>query len=522
VSAFDEEFDYVYRSLRLHGVAAHDAEDLAQEVFLVMWRRWADFDAERPLRPWLAGIAFRIARDHRKRRWRETPAGSLDAQEDLAPQADERLASSRARELVLRALTRLPEKHRTMIVLHDIEGLSAQGIAGILRAPLATAYTRIRRARLAFAEEVRRLQEAARTPAAAVLAPEVLLGLERASPPAAPAHVRARLASRLAALAPLAAGPPRLRTSPAPRPSLALVLELGVATLATFALVASWGRPAPARRSPPAPLAARPVAGDRPRLAVATEVPAAANRDPEAAAGQAEPGAEPIAVSLARGLVGYWRFDELAGSSWARDLSGQGNDCSVHGSDSDPAWVDGVHGAAVKLDGHGWLECPQPELPIGTDPPALSISLWIRRARVEPAMNVALVTREMDPGNQDFLFFGFRDYKLRASSKAWRGWTSSSLPDVTGRWVHLAFTRAADGTSRLYVDGVEVARAQVRPVKMAGGRAPLVVGAGFDSQDRQVRQHFAGAMDELCLYDRSLSEEEVSALASGVQPRLSP
>src|SRR5688572_23766418 len=129
VRAFEEEFDYVYRALRRHGVTAHDAEDLAQDVFLVMWRRWADFDADRPLRPWLAGIAFRVAHDHLRRRWREVPGGQLEAEEDRAPHGEERLAASRARALVLRALTGLPERHRAMVVMHDIDGLSVQKIA---------------------------------------------------------------------------------------------------------------------------------------------------------------------------------------------------------------------------------------------------------------------------------------------------------------------------------------------------------------------------------------------------------
>src|SRR4051794_28126326 len=78
VRIFEADFDYVYRSLLRMGVAAADAEDLAQEVFLVMWRRRADWDAGRPLRPWLFGVAMRIAHEYRHRRGREAPSGLLD------------------------------------------------------------------------------------------------------------------------------------------------------------------------------------------------------------------------------------------------------------------------------------------------------------------------------------------------------------------------------------------------------------------------------------------------------------
>jgi hypothetical protein len=180
--------------------------------------------------------------------------------------------------------------------------------------------------------------------------------------------------------------------------------------------------------------------------------------------------------------------------------------------------VPGQRGGAIELDGHGWLECPQPDLPAGAPPPAFSISLWIKRTRVRPSTNVALVSREIGTTREDFLFFGFDRYVLKATGRGWYGSTASSLPDSRGRWLHLAFTHAAGGTTRLYADGVEVARNQVRHRKMVGGRSPLLIGAGYLKGDRRVRRHVAGVIDELALFQRALSDEEVTALASGAQP----
>jgi len=137
-ASFEAELDYVLRALRRHGVSARDAEDLAQDVFLVMWRRRADFDPGRPLRAWLAGIAFKVAHEHHKRSRRFWPREGLDPR-DERPLPDEQVASARARSLVLGALGRLSERQRAILVMHDLDGLGqslpvdggAQGAEGV-------------------------------------------------------------------------------------------------------------------------------------------------------------------------------------------------------------------------------------------------------------------------------------------------------------------------------------------------------------------------------------------------------
>jgi RNA polymerase sigma-70 factor (ECF subfamily) len=158
VHAVDTEFDFVRRALRRHGVPMADCEDLAQEVFLVTWRRWRDYDPRRPLRAWLTGIAFRVAREHR-RTLRRQARPTLDSEPpEEAPTPEHEIASAHARALVLRALETLPAAQRELLVLHELDGRSVREIARGASLPIFTVYTRLRRARLRFARAVERLR----------------------------------------------------------------------------------------------------------------------------------------------------------------------------------------------------------------------------------------------------------------------------------------------------------------------------------------------------------------------------
>jgi RNA polymerase sigma-70 factor (ECF subfamily) len=156
--AFQSEFDYLCRTLRRLGVPVADLEDEVHEVFLVLSRKWDQYDSSRPLRPYLFGIAFRIVAA-RKRRSRREVSGNLEELGDTAPLPDEALEAAHARELVLRALDRVPLPRRAVLVMHDIDEIPMRSIADTLRLPLFTGYSRLRKARKEFEAAVRMLQK---------------------------------------------------------------------------------------------------------------------------------------------------------------------------------------------------------------------------------------------------------------------------------------------------------------------------------------------------------------------------
>jgi RNA polymerase sigma-70 factor, ECF subfamily len=156
--AFQHEFDYLCRTLRRLGVPAHDLEDEVHEVFLVLSRKWSEYDSSRPLRPYLFGIAFRIVAGRKRRARRDVWRNPEDVSDD-APQPDDALEAAYARELVLRALERVPLPRRAVLVMHDIDEIPMRSIAEALSFPLFTGYSRLRKARKEFETAVKLLRQ---------------------------------------------------------------------------------------------------------------------------------------------------------------------------------------------------------------------------------------------------------------------------------------------------------------------------------------------------------------------------
>jgi RNA polymerase sigma-70 factor (ECF subfamily) len=159
---FARELDYVCCALRRLRVPSSDVEDLAHEVFLVLHRRWSDYDPSFPIRPWLFGIAFRVAAAHRRREGRQVSRPLLEV-EDLSPSAEHAIQARQARAIILAALEQVPLPRRAVLVMHDLDGVTMRDIAAALSIPLFTTYSRLRKARKELEAAVRSLQNGENT-----------------------------------------------------------------------------------------------------------------------------------------------------------------------------------------------------------------------------------------------------------------------------------------------------------------------------------------------------------------------
>jgi RNA polymerase sigma-70 factor (ECF subfamily) len=151
---YRDHFDFVFRQAARLGGPGIDAEDAAQEVFMVVARKLETFDASSLITTWLYGITLNIVRSQRRRaRIRrlfelgeeksEVPVRSLDRAEVLD-----------AHRIAYAILDKLAPKKREAFILAEFEGLSCEEIAQLTDSKTETVWSRLHYARKEFADRL--------------------------------------------------------------------------------------------------------------------------------------------------------------------------------------------------------------------------------------------------------------------------------------------------------------------------------------------------------------------------------
>ena len=173
--------EMVFRTLlRLNGSREH-IEDLAQEVFLRLYRALPAFRGEALLTTYLYRIVVNVAQDEWKRRRRverplvsiSSPVASNDDSETEwedrlqhpGLDAEEQLSQNEFQQFVERQLQHLSDVERTVLVLYHQEERSYEQIADALKLPMGTVRTHLHRGRKKLREGIQQQQTAERKPA---------------------------------------------------------------------------------------------------------------------------------------------------------------------------------------------------------------------------------------------------------------------------------------------------------------------------------------------------------------------
>ena len=138
---------------------ATDAEDLLQEVLLKVWRHLSTFRSESSFRTWMTRVAINEALQfYRRERCRPTcqPLTDLDAFATPSESPHISFARVQATQAVRNAVLRLPDKYRQVLILRDLEELSARETAQWLQSSVPAVKTRLFRARLMLLAAIER------------------------------------------------------------------------------------------------------------------------------------------------------------------------------------------------------------------------------------------------------------------------------------------------------------------------------------------------------------------------------
>lgn len=229
-----------------------------------------------------------------------------------------------------------------------------------------------------------------------------------------------------------------------------------------------------------------------------------------------------LSHAIEDGLVGYWSFDEGSGET-VGDLSGQGHDgMFAYGQ---PEWVEGKTGSALFFDGDSGVEIPD-FYGIGGNTPR-TIAFWIKSDETDNGGGATVLVGfgVHESGRRWHVKYeGTAEKTLRTENQGGNNWGSDVIND--NEWHHVASVLPEGGTTIgdviHYIDGVpqSVAGSGGQTVDTATdpdeGAVTVTFGTGFLNPGTQ--RWAIGTMDDVGMWERELSQEEIQSLVDGAIP----
>ena len=133
-SCYNRHFDFVYRLSFTYVKNPADAEDVAQETFVRLYRQEGEFASEEHVRRWLLRVAINLSKDHLRSRWNQK-----------RQEFDENMQENQKE--IWQEVAALPEKYRLVLYLYYYEGYSVREIGQILRCSTSAVKMRLKRGR---------------------------------------------------------------------------------------------------------------------------------------------------------------------------------------------------------------------------------------------------------------------------------------------------------------------------------------------------------------------------------------
>jgi hypothetical protein len=219
---------------------------------------------------------------------------------------------------------------------------------------------------------------------------------------------------------------------------------------------------------------------------------------------QVSPPGENGTIDLNRGLVAYWSFDNCD----AKDDSGNGHDGEIHGN---PECVDGVVGKAFYFN---WGDYIKTIGKIKWISNSFTITGWLKPDYMENTPDGAWLGFVSKGGNDDLCSnensFNFEFYNgkghVRFGEICWYGkFTTSPLLEVQNfRFVTVTY----DGSKLVFYSNGEKISEHSITGSVNSTASPIYIGVDFPGSDN----YYQGILDEIRIYNRVLTEDEIRAL----------
>jgi hypothetical protein len=207
-------------------------------------------------------------------------------------------------------------------------------------------------------------------------------------------------------------------------------------------------------------------------------------------------------------LVGEWHFDEGSGTT-ALDSSGNSNDGTLKNMDLATAWVEGKNGYAVAFDGtDDYIDCGNDDSLNIND--ALTIVAWVKPDVIADSQTIVY------GGRTNYLLDLYSNNLRFHPDTRYAKSSSNTFTYSPGEWIHVSVTYSySTGQGTFYKDGESIG-------SFTNTQTPASYG-NFKIGYYNTNLKFNGAVDEVKIYSRALSAEEIqAAYEAGLEDEIPP
>ncbi len=217
-------------------------------------------------------------------------------------------------------------------------------------------------------------------------------------------------------------------------------------------------------------------------------------------------------TSLTDKAVGIWHFDEGAGTE-AKDASVNEHDGLLGLEDEEPIWVEGRFGKGLEFSKEQLNRVSIPDRE-KMNPEQITLAAWIKPSEKLESKIAEIICKQWDAGEAGYrLRVHWSKISFSIGDGNQKYYLGSKQTLKLGFWYHVAAT--FDGkVMKLFINTtLDSSRELDTEVKIAREPGPMVIGAYIGAPGYSV---FDGIIDEAAVFDRALTESEISRLAQNM------